>query len=476
MVPRPLNEILEAITAVEGDTVDVPTNFLRSIQELYSYPKDEINRSIASYIQDQEIFNIRENLFKELLRVIPIDAMKTAKLVSVSSNDASPVPPSLRKRYKASTCLDDLHLLSLSIVEKTLHKDILKTICPSSEQQTAAAAAAAPAVGTANNGLITPAENQLIKEIHEMKKMLVEIRKENKELKTQLNLVNTKVDNQANLIKSLQSSSKKTTFRDVVPPSAALKDTSHLWSNVINPAPHDSLSLANTSFKAGSGGARPRTNLDAATSKNPGQFQASTSNHGQLQAYDSNASQFQAPNSRGTSVFSYTYQENEGRSLLNQATGTVAPPKKNALQPHPTARGNQPLSKSDEDGFQTIPTKKRERKPPVYGTKNIADSRKRMAGEKSDLVFSLFIGGVSNEFSEADLKMYIEKDLKINPVSISINKVNQKNRSYKVTVPRKDKDIMFMPENWEESIIIKPFRTRNTATAPNNLNGGEHHQ
>ena len=97
-----------------------------------------------------------------------------------------------------------------------------------------------------------------------------------------------------------------------------------------------------------------------------------------------------------------------------------------------------------------------------------------MAGEKSELVFSLFIGGVNNEFSEVDLDAYIKNELKVNPVSIAVNKINQRNRSYKVTVPRKDKDIMFKPENWEESIIIKPFRLRKPSTL--NLNGGGQQQ
>ena len=83
-----------------------------------------------------------------------------------------------------------------------------------------------------------------------------------------------------------------------------------------------------------------------------------------------------------------------------------------------------------------------------------------MAGEKTDQVFTLFIGGVSNEFSTEDLNEYIKNELNINPVSITINRVNPKNRSFKVTVPKSNKDDMFKPENWEESIIIKPFRAR----------------
>ena len=78
-----------------------------------------------------------------------------------------------------------------------------------------------------------------------------------------------------------------------------------------------------------------------------------------------------------------------------------------------------------------------------------------------------------NQYSENDLKTYIENELNVNPVVIEINKINEKNRSYKVTVPRKDKDTMFKPENWEESIIIKPFRIRKLH---NNYNGSQNHE
>ena len=98
-----------------------------------------------------------------------------------------------------------------------------------------------------------------------------------------------------------------------------------------------------------------------------------------------------------------------------------------------------------------------------------------MAGEKTDQVFSLFIGGVSNEFSADDLNEYITNELHIKPVSISINRINPNNRSFKVTVPRVNKDDMFKPQNWEESIIIKPFRIRNQKIEENQNGGQQKH-
>ena len=81
-----------------------------------------------------------------------------------------------------------------------------------------------------------------------------------------------------------------------------------------------------------------------------------------------------------------------------------------------------------------------------------------MVGEKSDQLFSLFIGGVSDEYSAEDLNDYIKNELNINPVSITVNRVNLKNGSFKVTVPKNKKDDMFKPENWEDNIIIKALQ------------------
>ena len=109
----------------------------------------------------------------------------------------------------------------------------------------------------------------------------------------------------------------------------------------------------------------------------------------------------------------------------------------------------------DEEGYKTVRYKRRK---PVYGTKTVDASNKRMAGERTEREFSVFIGGVSNAFLEADMLKYIEEELKIKVIKVVTNKINERNRSYKVTVLRKDKNELFNPSNWEESIIIKAFR------------------
>ena len=97
----------------------------------------------------------------------------------------------------------------------------------------------------------------------------------------------------------------------------------------------------------------------------------------------------------------------------------------------------------------------------MYGTKNIpTNAFKRMAGGRIVRDFSLFVGGINNNIGPDEISNYLVEELGITPIAVEINKVNNYNRSYKITVQMKDKDIMFTPTNWEENIIIKPFRLR----------------
>ena len=94
-----------------------------------------------------------------------------------------------------------------------------------------------------------------------------------------------------------------------------------------------------------------------------------------------------------------------------------------------TQHGHSPANnEQDKDSFQAVPSKHK-RKPLVYGTRNSTSAAKPMARERSEALFSIFIGGISNEYSEADLKDYIQKELKVDQVTISVNKINPRNRS-----------------------------------------------
>ena len=453
MAPRSLREIF----ANPAD--DVVGNFVRSIEEIYSHPKDEICKALDSIVE-KDIVEIRKRLYQEFLRVTPIESLKEAKIIKAS--DPSPVYPNLRKRNKSSTCYEDLYILAMSIIEKTIHKDIFKTIsCPNESSNSLTHNNGNNNNNNTNGGptpLITPAESQLVKEMHEMKRLLLEIRKENKDLKTQLNLINTKVDKQANLIKKLTDSTNPRQAPNLLPSAAIPTPT------IPNLTQFDARARAATLGNAEAppvGTAAPPAQFGDVNFKmndtRPRSYQSVTVN-GRAE----NASIPPKTSSLGTNNNAVSSMKAIKPTTFspfnlpkhNQATGWNSSLTNGAL--HPTNNLPTDVSNNDNSGFQLVPSR-RSRKPPVYGTKKSNGSRS-MAGEKNVQVFSLFIGGVSNEYSPEDLKEYIKNELNINPVAVSINRVNPKNRSFKVTVPKNNKDDMFKPENWEESIIIKPFR------------------
>ena len=178
MAPRTIGELISILTSESHET------FISVIEEIDSHPKDEIYNSLV-YIKDKDIFTIRERLFIEFLEVTPEELLQGR---NIYINIAEPIS-NLRKRYKASTCCDDIYYLAVSILEKKLHKDITKILLTST---------------SSNTPTITSMEISLIQEVHEMKNMLLEIRKENKEFKAKLNLVCTKLDSQNKVLTELK--------------------------------------------------------------------------------------------------------------------------------------------------------------------------------------------------------------------------------------------------------------------------------
>ena len=154
--------------------VNIAEKRISVIEEIYSHPKDEINNSLM-YIKDKYIFTIRERLFIEFLEVTPEELLQGR---NIYINIAEPIS-NLRKRYKASTCYDDIYYLAVSILEKNVHKDITKILLTST---------------SSNTPTVNSTEVPLIQE--EKKNMLIEIRKENKELKAKLHLLCTELDSQ----------------------------------------------------------------------------------------------------------------------------------------------------------------------------------------------------------------------------------------------------------------------------------------
>ena len=92
MAPRLLQDIFTNLSE------DVVGNYILSIEEIYSHPKDDISKTLDSFLGERDVAAIRERLYQEFLKVIPVEKLREAKIIKAS--DPSPVYPVLRRRYR----------------------------------------------------------------------------------------------------------------------------------------------------------------------------------------------------------------------------------------------------------------------------------------------------------------------------------------------------------------------------------------
>ena len=173
-------------------------------------------------------------------------------------------------------------------------------------------------------------------------------------------------------------------------------------------------------------------------------------------------------NQKVTNELNPQSHDTEGTQKRDQSNLFSAVVQNGVASPHPATSF---LNTGDDrfglsKGFSLV----KPRRKPVFGTKS-RPFQNSIAGKRNVRNFSVFIGGLSNETSEEDLTTYMKDELNINPLAITVNKINNYNRSYKVTINSKDKIEVFCPDHWEENIIIKPFRERN-----NTINHNNNHQ
>ena len=99
----------------------------------------------------------------------------------------------------------------------------------------------------------------------------------------------------------------------------------------------------------------------------------------------------------------------------------------------------------------------------VFGTK--ISENKTIAGERIVRKFEIFVGGISNHINEKLFKIYMETEIGITPFSICLNKENEYNRSYIVTINNTEKNKVFNPSLWDNNIIVKPFRKKRLSSS-----------
>ena len=94
---------------------------------------------------------------------------------------------------------------------------------------------------------------------------------------------------------------------------------------------------------------------------------------------------------------------------------------------------------------------------PIFGTKQ---SKKTIAGLRIVRELDIFVGGVSNDISEQGMADYMKEEIDVEPLSVELNRENEYNRSFKVTIKSVQKRQVFNADAWDSNIIVKPFRKK----------------
>ena len=481
MAPRLAGQIISELTHTEEAQNNIVQNFISVISELYNNPHDEVNKHLV-HIKGADIFKIREALFLHCIENIEQHKLQESNFIINFDNPLE----NLRRRNKPDRCYDDLYTLAISVIEKAPHKDLGQVIkngtCNNQEQ--------AQQVSLLNQG-----EGAIIEAIHSMQDTLQELRKENKDLKTKMSLLITKTDNnlkemrdlhqtvksQKLIIDTLSGSRKQSEHVSVElkgnsmaaagvdaplhPTKPVNDDNSHPMKKGGETYAGATAKIVDVNSKKSAVEAKPsegseEENLQGHLNFGSGPDGGSNSGSG----FPSGGFNFESFNRKDNAFpnkLPNRRNEFTKTGFINNFNG-VPPNNSNAncnqTRVNPFLESYQDtFRKDDEEEYQLVQRKKRK---PVYGTKALTASSKRMAGERTERDFSVFIGGVSNAFLEADMRKYIENELSIKVTGVEINKINERNRSYKVTVMRKDKDELFNPADWEENIIIKAYRVR----------------
>ena len=84
MAPRSLGEIISELTYSDEDEKNIVDNFIKLLEEIYSHPKEEINKMLIQ-IKDSAIVQIREDVFLRCLDEIPAEQVQEKKHKSIRS-------------------------------------------------------------------------------------------------------------------------------------------------------------------------------------------------------------------------------------------------------------------------------------------------------------------------------------------------------------------------------------------------------
>ena len=104
--------------------------------------------------------------------------------------------------------------------------------------------------------------------------------------------------------------------------------------------------------------------------------------------------------------------------------------------------------------FQVVSYRKK--KGPIFGTR--PNSLKSIAGTPTLRTIDIFVGGLNPNLSVESLREYLLDVITLKPVEVRSNRVNNNNQSFLIKINASDKYKIFNADNWEQNVMVKPFR------------------
>ena len=483
MAPRSVGEIFSAITSSEDEETIIKV-FMENMAEIFTHPRMDITNHLI-YLKDSHASGLRCHLYSIVVKNATTHFKDDFIKIGIMAEDFVTLSSRLSRRYKITAIYDDICTLSVSLIEKSLHKDFKKLLTQAAPKKKSSATA--NHVEIENIPQMQSFEKPIIDAITEIKSIVSASRKENKELKAKIDLLTTKIDQQSKengyfktkidiLTSKIDQQSKEIASLKMGPPS---NNTS---SNSKQPSPQQQAEHIKRNEE--------QLQVASSTLQPEMQMQQQTQLQQELHSAQNNLQQQFTANQQQQSK--YTYKEATVRNILNtepdissrqirpQGFGSIIQPfqcqtglrrdcinKETCFYRHLGEQVGEPIPKNE---WNTVTHKRR--KPPLFGSKQRTEGT--IAGLRTIREFSIFVGGVCSRLSVEDFSKHVKDNFDVSPINVAQNKRNQYNQSFKLTIRSNDKDKIFNAEMWDENIIIKPFRERRNSENGEKRNGTLH--
>ena len=452
MAPRSIGVLISIITSSDDEGKVIKT-FIENMDEVFSHPQTDITNNLV-HLSDNHANSLRCHLYSRVSKKAISDFKDDFLNAGIGAEDFDTLGSRLCKRYKIAAVYDDIYLLGISLVEKSLHKDFKKllTQAPPKKKPPAGTPAAKPPAADSvlpSAPQLHSCEKTLIDALTEIKSIVTAIRQENKDLKTKIDLLTTKVDKQNKEILSLKNG----------PPF------SNTSASNGQPAPPQQLQHAQQQEQhrqSPYGQSQPQPQPPQQVRQQQGMLNRQqqppiSMNQHQQSSFTNSSLSSDVP--RPNSV-----PDNSRQNPLHRFG--------NVIQPSQCAAGyrrdcvnkatcffrhiGETVGESIPEEWKLVTNKRR--KPPLFGSRRGTEST--IAGQRTVREISIFVGGVNSSLSVEDSSNHVRNNLGVSPINVTQNKRNEYNQSFKLTINSTDKNIIFNAEMWDENIIIKPFRER----------------